>query len=159
MSLTIWRFAALLLPALLMGASFCHSLEMPLKLRAGPELWMTYQHTLYAAFAIVGGPIELGSILTVSVLAYRVRGRRPAFPLTLTAALLLALAFALWLALTATANAETAKWTADQIPADWASWRAQWELSHLIRFGLHLIAFSALALAVLLELKQARTDA
>lgn len=48
-------------------------------------------------------------------------------------------------------NAETGKWTANSLPSDWASWRAQWEYSHAARFVLHLsgiVSFSPVNEAV-----------
>jgi hypothetical protein len=36
-------------------------------------------------------------------------------------------------------------------PAHWQELRAQWELGHLVRFVLHLTAFTLLLVAVLIE--------
>jgi hypothetical protein len=47
-------------------------------------------------------------------------------------------------------NAETAKWTAQSIPADWSQWRLRWEYSHVARFVLHLVGFTALTAALLI---------
>ena len=66
-----------------------------------------------------------------------VRKRRPAFHLTTLAAICIAVAFFLvWLVFTREVNEQTARWTAQSIPADWAEWRRQWEYSHAIRFVL-----------------------
>jgi Domain of unknown function (DUF1772) len=148
MTLTLWRFAALLLTALLMGLTFAHVLEMPVKLRLDGPTWLNLQHTLYPYFALIGGPIELLAILASVVLAYLGRGQ-PNFPLTLAAAvLLMASFFGLWLGLVSPANARTAEWTAQTLPPDWAVWRARWEWGHAGSFVLQLAAFCLLLVSV-----------
>lgn len=149
MFVQVWYFASLFLTALLLGTTFAHALEMPQKLRVVGELWLTFQHTLYPFYAYVGAPFELGSIAVAATLTYLLRGDRRAFLLVLGAALCLAAAFIVWLAFTNPVNSQTAKWTVASIPPDWARWRTQWEYSHLIRFGLHLIAFNALLVSLL----------
>lgn len=153
MRLRAWRFITITLAALLMGMSLGHTLEMPMKMNVDGQLWLTFQHNLYAYFAIIGAPIELGAIITPIVLAVLIRKRRPAFHLTTVAATCIAVAFFLvWLVFTREVNEQTARWTAQSIPADWAEWRRQWEYSHALRFVLHLIALSALVSSVLFEI-------
>lgn len=93
MFLRTWRFIALIFAALLMGTSFCHVLEMPAKMNVSGSLWMTFQHTLYHAFATLGGVVEIGTIVTVITLSFLVRRRRPALYLTLLGAICVTLAF------------------------------------------------------------------
>jgi hypothetical protein len=151
MKLRIWYFVTLLLVGLLMGTSFGHTLEMPAKLRVDEQLWMTFQHTLYPYFAYAGAPIELGAIVTAAVLSFLVRRQDAAYYFALLGAACVTLAFfVVWLGFTNPVNAETAGWTASSIPSDWAQWRRQWEYSHAVRFGLHLIGFSALVLSSLI---------
>jgi hypothetical protein len=151
MILRIWRLVTLLLTALVMGTSFCHVLEMPVKMQADGQLGTTLQHTLYRYFAILGGTVEVGAILAAALLSYRVRGRSRAFRLSVVGAVGLAASFAVWLGFVNPVNRQTAAWTVDSIPGNWAAWRAQWEYGHAVRFALHLIAFSALTLSVLVE--------
>lgn len=152
MQVRAWYFVTLVLTALLMGTSFAHTLEMPAKLAVDGPTWILFQHTLYAFFAYIGAPIELGSIFTAAGLAFLLRGQRPAFYLLSSAALCLAAAFGVWLGFTNVVNAETGKWTANSLPSDWASWRAQWEYSHAARFVFHLCGFMLLALALAMRL-------
>jgi hypothetical protein len=155
MLLRTWRFITITLAALLMGMSFAHTLEMPMKMKVDGPLWLTFQHNLYAYFAIIGGPIEIGAIITSTVLAILVRKRKPAFHLTIAAAFCIVVAFfVVWLVFTREVNEQTARWTAQSIPADWATWRRQWEYSHAVRFVLHLVAFSALVFSALFEIKK-----
>jgi hypothetical protein len=150
MLVQICYFATLVLTALLMGTSFAHALEMPQKLSVDGQTWLTFQHTLYPYFAYIGGPVELGAIVAAGFLSYLVRAHRRALFLALGAVICLAIAFfVVWLGFTNPVNAQTAKWTAASMPADWAHWRNQWEYSHLARFALHLIAFGALVTALL----------
>jgi len=152
-----WQFITILLASLLMATAFGHLLEMPMKMSVSGELWLTFQHLLYAWFAIVGGPIEILTILSTAVLAYRVRHSREAFRPTLIAALIFAGAFfGIWIGLINPVNSRTAAWTADTIPADWQHWRAQWEYSHAARFLLQFVALGLLLKPVCWKTSQIR---
>jgi hypothetical protein len=150
MFIQVWYFLTLTLTSLLMGTSFAHTLEMPAKMNVDVQLWRTFQHTLYPYFVYVGAPVEIGAIIATAVLSYLVRAHRPAFYLALAGTICLALAFfVVWLGFTNPVNAQTAKWTASSIPADWSRWRSQWEYSHAARFVLHWIGFSALLISLI----------
>lgn len=152
MAWRVWHFITLVLVALLLGTTFGHALEMPMKMNVDGRLWMTFQHTLYPYFAYIGAPVEIGSILSLGILSFFARHRSRSFYLVLTASLCVATAFfVVWLGFTNPVNAETTKWTADTIPPDWADWRRQWEYSHLVRFVLHLIGFGALGISLVLS--------
>jgi Domain of unknown function (DUF1772) len=117
----------------------------------GP-LYARINNSLYRTFGTAPGiTIEIGSLLAASGLAFLVRARRPAFPLTLASTGLLILAQAMWWAFIYPVNTEIRTWTAGSIPADWVQRRNQWEYTHATRFALQLIGFSALVLSVLRE--------
>ena len=78
MSAICW-FLALLFPALLMGTSFAHVLEMRAKLAMPAALWLTMQHGVYAEFATIGAVVELGSIVLTGLLAFLVRNNERLF--------------------------------------------------------------------------------
>jgi protein-S-isoprenylcysteine O-methyltransferase Ste14 len=101
-----WRFVTLLFAALALGMAFAHLLEMPPKLRYPASLWVTLQRSLYQAFAPAGAILETGAVVFAAVLAYLIRGRRLAFPLTVAGAACLAAALIVWLVFTAPANAQ-----------------------------------------------------
>ncbi len=88
MILRAWRFITITLTALLMGATFCHVLESPAKMRYPAELYLTLHRTLYVAFGPpnIGAFIEIGAILAAVALVFLTRKRRPAFWLTLAGA-------------------------------------------------------------------------
>jgi hypothetical protein len=157
MLLRAWYFVTVILTALLMGTSFAHTLEMPAKMTVDGVLWMTFQHTLYPYFAYAGAPVELGSIITAAGLSYLLRGKRSGFYQAVVATICLATAFfVVWLGFTNVVNDETAKWTADSIPADWAEWRRRWEYSHATRFVLHLTSFALLIFPLIALLPSSR---
>ena len=159
MSLRRLRLICILLASLLMATAFGHTLEMPMKMRASGELWVTFQHSLYAWFAIVGGPIEILTIIFTAALAYRTRHSRT-FRATLCAAIILAGAFfVIWLGLINPVNARTAVWTTDSIPADWQRWRNQWEYSHATRFVLQFVALALLVHTALASEAERRSGA
>jgi hypothetical protein len=109
--LITWRFVTLLFTALALGMAFAHLLEMPPKMRYPASLWMTLQLSLYRAFAPAGAILETGSVIFAAVLVYFVRGRWPAFLLTLVGAVCLATAFVVWFIFTAPANTQVNRWT------------------------------------------------
>jgi hypothetical protein len=145
-----WFFVTLVLASLLLGTSFAHTLEMPVKLRYDAEQWLLLQQTLYRYFASAGGVFELGAIITATVLAFLVRRDGRSLLLVSAGAACLAIAFfGIWLFVTNRVNIEVSGWTSQSIPADWSQWRSQWEYSHLARFVLHLCGFCTLVGALL----------
>ncbi|WP_295811989.1 anthrone oxygenase family protein [uncultured Nitratireductor sp.] len=140
----------LVLTALLLGTTFAHTLEALPKLDYGQEMWVVLQQTLYRYYAVIGGPVELGAILSASILAFLVRGQRMPFLAAAAGTACLAVAFfGVWLLVTRDVNAQVLAWPADSIPADWADLRLKWEASHIARFVLHLTGFVLLLVAAL----------
>ena len=92
MAWRVWHFNTLVLVALLLGTTFGHALEMPMKMNADGRLWMTFQHTLYSYFAYIGAPIEIGAIISLGVLSFFAASFM-VFLLVLTATLCVAMAF------------------------------------------------------------------
>jgi hypothetical protein len=151
--LRIWRFITIVLTALLMGATFCHVLEWPAKMRYPAELYLTFHRTLYVAFGPpnIGVFIEAGAILAAVTLVFLTRKRRPAFYLTLAGAASLAAGLAVYLAFVEPANVAMKAMSIDSPPADWTRWRDQWEYGHMAHFIFHLLGFSALSLWIIFE--------
>jgi hypothetical protein len=150
--LYFWCVLSLALAALLMGTSFAHVLEMPAKLRYEGPLWLRVQQSLYRLYAGIGGAIEVAATVAAVILAFVLRDWRPAMMAALAGAacLFVALAF-IRVPVTNRVNARTAQWTADTLPADWQQWRRRWEISHALRFALHLSSFVLLTLATLIS--------
>jgi len=148
--------ATIVLVALVMGASFSHALEMPPKMAASGQFWVSCQHTLYRYYRFIAGPGEIAAVLITAAFSYLDVGR-PGFSATLIAAVGLILALIVWLVATEPANRQIATWKVDDLPANWTKWRTQWEYSHITRFVLHLIALLSLLIGVLIGVRQAQT--
>jgi len=153
MLLRVWRLITITLTALLMGATFCHVLESPAKMRYPAELYLTLHRTLYMAFGPpnVGAFIEIGAILAAVALVFLTRKRRPAFRLTLAGAAFLMAGLAVYFAFVEPANVAMKALPLEAPPADWTRWRNQWEYGHIAHFVFHLLGFSALALSIIFE--------
>jgi hypothetical protein len=67
---------AVVLAALTMGLAFAHTLELPQKLGYDAATWTQVQHSLYRYFAVIGGPLEVATIIAAVVFAVRARGLR-----------------------------------------------------------------------------------
>lgn len=150
MRLRAWRFITLILAALSMGMAWAHVLELGPKMALAADEYILVQR-IYQAFGSLGALIEPGAILAAAILVVLVRGRRPAFALSLVGAALLALAFVVWIAFVQPANAELATWEATGAPGDWIRIRDQWEYAHAARFVLQLGGFSLLLASLLAE--------
>jgi hypothetical protein len=117
-------------------------------------LYATLQRTLYVQWGPpnVGGFLEPAAIFATAVLAFLVRKRRPAFRLTLGAALALLLAFpGVFFALVAPANEAFRGAAHAPVPSDWMDQRVRWETGHAIRFALQLLALALMTLSIAFE--------
>ena len=64
---------AVVLAALTMGLAFAHTLELPKKLAYEVATWTQLQHGRYRYFAMVGGPLEVATVIAAVVFALRAR--------------------------------------------------------------------------------------
>jgi hypothetical protein len=135
-----WRALVVTLSAL----TLAHLLELSQRLAYDARLWaqLTTPDPPYRHLATVGGPLEVATVVAVAVLAITVGHQRGAGRFALAAAVLHTAAFGVWLGVVLPAGA---------VPADWERWRLHWELGHAVSFGLLLLGFGALVLAVLSE--------
>src|SRR5215218_8358216 len=134
---------AVVLAALTMGLAFARTLELPQKLDYDPATWIQLQHSLYRYFAVVGGPLEVATVIAAVVFAVRVRGLRGG-RLAVVGAVCFVLALGWWFAVVNTANAEIGRWAVDAVPSDWRRWRAQWKFGHAGHFVVTFSGFLAL---------------
>jgi hypothetical protein len=145
------RWISLLATTVPFAATIAHVLELPNKFALDGPVWLAVQQSLYRGWGPFIGPFEIVAVLATWLLAYLVRRRRPAFALTLAAALCLTAMVAVFFLFNAPVNAAFAGWTAETLPADWPDYRRQWELGHAIAFVLVLIAFCTLLRAAFVE--------
>jgi hypothetical protein len=134
---------AVVLAPLTMGLAFAHTLELPQKLAYEVATWTQIQHSLYRYFAVIGGPLEVATVIAAVVFAVRARGLRGG-RLAVVGAVCFVLALGLWFAAVNTANAEVGRWAVDAVPSDWRRWRAQWEFGHAGHFAVTFAGFLAL---------------
>lgn len=154
MALRLWRFLALVLSALALTMTSAHVLELPQKMQYDAQLYSAVNTTLYRYFALAGGVYSIGSLVSAGVLAFLVRGRRPAFRWALAGAVLLALWFVSWLVLVVPVNSQIAaalKSAPESVPALWMQLRERWEYGHAAGFIIQLLGFASLALSVVVE--------
>jgi len=59
---------AVVLAGLTMGLAFAHTLELPQKLAYDAATWTRLQHSLYRYFAVIGGPLEVATVIAAGCL-------------------------------------------------------------------------------------------
>jgi hypothetical protein len=131
-------------------------LELPNKLTLDGATWLTVQQHLYRGWGpFLGGPAEIGALLTTLILLAgrysNVSTRAP----TIVAAVAYALMIVVFFVLNAPVNAAVNEWTPSTLPKDWEVYRLQWELGHAIAALLSVVGLTALVRARMFELATA----
>ncbi|MDO9106724.1 MAG: DUF1772 domain-containing protein [Methylovulum sp.] len=155
MLIKVWRFVTILFVVLLLGLAFAHVLERPAKMIYDAALYLTIQKTLYVAWGPpnIGGILEPAAIFATLLLAFFLRKQKRSCWLTLGAGFTLLLAFpVVFFVFVAPANEVFSAATPTSIPSNWMESRICWEMGHIIRFVLQLIALSLLQLSLFLEI-------
>lgn len=136
----------------LSALTLAHLLDLSHRLAYDQRLWaqVTGPDALYGYF-VIGGPLEVAAVAGVTALAVRLGYQRLAGRLALTAAVLHSAALGVWLGVVLPANVGIDGWSTGGNPSDMERWRAHWEMGHAVSFGLLLLGFGALVLAVLSE--------
>ncbi len=133
-------------------------MELPGKMQYDSRLYVMLHRTLYPTFGQTAGWAEGFALMSAIGLAWRVRKRGAAFPLTATAAVCQVAAMAVFLVFVQPANQTMAAWSLDAIPPEWTSWRDQWEYGHAARAVLQTAALAALVLSVIRETPAGEPD-
>lgn len=144
MGLRLVRMLTLSCASLVVGLAFAHAMELPRKLSYGYEEYARTQHSLYAYFAYVGGPLEVLSIVLAAVWVVLVRRRRAELRPVLLGAVLLAVALAEWAVVVQGANGAMAGWDPAVAPSGWTGVRDRWEYGHVAHFLLLGAGFTVL---------------
>ena len=148
--LAFWRFVTIVLAALALTMTSAHVLELPQKMAYTAEMYAAVNTTLYRYFAIIGGPYQIGSIVSAAILTMLVRRRPLIFRWALVGTVLLLAAFVSWLILVLPVNREVAAAldaSPQAVPALWLQLRDRWEYGHATGFVLHLAGFCALVIS------------
>jgi hypothetical protein len=151
MLLKMWRLLTILLTAIAFGAALAHLMELPGKMTYDSHLYVLLHRTLYPTFGQTAGWAEGIALISVLGLAWRVRNRGAAFPVTLAAAAFQVTAMAVFLVFVHPANVTMFAWPLDAIPPEWTDWRDQWEYAHGARAVLQFGALAALVFSVVRE--------
>ena len=154
MPLKLFRFATILLVALLCGLAFAHVLELPAKMQYDAALYITLQKSLYVQWGPpnMGGVLEPLAIAATGLLAFFVRKSKRGLWLSLGVVFALLLAFpVVFFWLVAPANGGFLAATLPSIPPNWTDLRSNWEMGHAIRFALQFAALSLLVLSLALD--------
>lgn len=140
--------SALTLTALGLAPGAAHLLQLPVKLTYAPELYAQVTSTLYAWYGVIGGFVQVGALVLVSLLALQLR-RTPVGHLALASAAALAVSLALWGAIVAPVNAAWADAleSADFV-SSYSALQARWEYGHLAAFIAWLTGWFGLVGAV-----------
>jgi hypothetical protein len=149
--LSFWRFLTIVLSALALTMTSAHVLELPQKMTYTAEMYAAVNTTLYRYFAIIGGPYQIGSIVSATVLTIFVRQRPVVFRWALVGAVLLLAAFVSWLVLVLPVNREVAaalEASPETVPSLWLQLRDRWEYGHATGFVLHLTGFCAVVVSL-----------
>jgi hypothetical protein len=149
--LSFWRFLTIVLSALALTMTSAHVLELPQKMTYTAEMYAAVNTTLYRYFAIIGGPYQIGSIVSAIVLTILVRRRSVIFRWALVGTVLLLAAFVSWLILVLPVNREVAaalEASPETVSWLWQRLRDRWEYGHATGFVLHLAGFCAVVASV-----------
>ena len=117
-----------------------------------PAAYMTVQK-IYAGWYFFGIPI-ITALLLIFIHTFMVRNDRPAFMLSLSAALCLTATQVIFWMFTYPINRATDNWTV--LPEAFEVARRQWEYSHAVNAVLTFAAFVAITLSVLATSREVR---
>jgi hypothetical protein len=143
-------FVVLILAALTLVPAGAHLAELPNKLRLDGPGWLAAQG-VYRGWGVILGPLELATLIAAASFVSRVRGRQPAFRLSVIAVASYIVMHVCFWALNFPVNLAVENWTPTQLPPDWGMYRARWEWSHAARAVLAFTALLCLTWAALNE--------
>jgi hypothetical protein len=144
------QITALTLTALGLAPGASHLMQLPVKMGYTPEMYAATTSTLYAWYGLVGGVIQVGALLAVAFLAFRVRRLRSGSLAAASAGALLA-SLLLWGFVVAPVNANWANavgLSPEAVMAAYDALRARWEYGHVAAFIAWLAGWFGLAAAV-----------
>jgi hypothetical protein len=165
----VLQIASIVLVAAAMTPALAHALEYPGKLRLRKEAYVATQQIYYPGFTIGGGAAEILAILAALLLTVVTPFGTASFWLTLGTFIAMLCMHAVYWLLTHPVNSFWVKGLELQgagrgffafdplsrgqggaAPA-WTVLRDRWEMSHVVRAGLSLVALVLLATAVVLQ--------
>ncbi|HWA03877.1 MAG TPA: DUF1772 domain-containing protein [Rhizomicrobium sp.] len=143
--MTTLRWTNLALAVLAVLAPMAHVLEMPNKLAlADGALWLAIQQHLYRGWGpIIGGPVEIGALVSsLALILPRYHDPRARGLNALAAACYAGMVGAFFI-FNAPVNEALNQWTAASLPPDWPAYRRWWETGHAIAAVFAVAALAA----------------
>jgi hypothetical protein len=137
------QFFALVFTALALIPGGAHLFSLANKIGMSQQDYLVAQRA-YDSWSLMG-LVLIPAMLLNLLLAWLLRGERPAFYLVALGALCMASTLAIFFAFTYPANVATQNWT--MAPANWERLRFNWEYSHAASALLNFSAFCLVALA------------
>lgn len=145
-SLTIWQFVSILLSALVTGVFWGTWLGLSRSMASlTPETFLTVGHTMIDNLGTIMAILMPAAILAVVPVLYLLyRGRSRAFYLTLAGFVLFVIALLITLIVEVPIDNLIEGWTVTSLPANWQQLRDRWELFHVIRSWVSVLALALL---------------
>jgi hypothetical protein len=138
------RFFSLLFVGLNLAPALAHVLQMPHKMDLLRDDYLRVQQ-LYAGWALLG-IVVFAALIATLLLTILVRNRLRQFVLACIALGSLIVSQVIFWMFTFPVNQQTSNWTA--LPVNWVMLRERWEYSHATAAVFDMVAFVAVALAV-----------
>ena len=144
--------ANLILAILAALPPLAHVLELPNKFTLDSGLWLAVQQHLYRGWGpFLGGPAEIGALITTVALLVIRRERPQTRLLTFMAAAAYTAMLITFFVFNEPVNKAITNWTPDTLPSNWADYRLRWEAGHAIAALLSVAGLAALVRARMIE--------
>jgi hypothetical protein len=151
------RWTNLILAILALLPLLAHVLELPNKLALDGGLWLAVQQHLYRGWGpFLGGPAEIGALVTAAALLFVRRSNSRTRRLTAIATAAYGAMIVSFFLFNAPVNQAVRGWTSTTLPSDWPSYRLQWETGHALAALLAVIGLVAMVRAYFVETSQSR---
>lgn len=147
MALRIFQFLAIVLMGVQLGVAYAHFMQMPGKLTLPLDCYILVQNQVIS-YRVKLGFIEIPSFVSAALATVLTRRHQKVFCLTLVGLICMVLMWAIWAIFIQPINQQIDGWTVTNAPSNWADFRYQWHVYHLIRLGIAAIGMAALTLSL-----------
>jgi hypothetical protein len=131
-----------------------HVLELPNKLALDGKLWLAVQQHLYRGWGpFLGGPAEIGALLTAAALLFVRRSNSRTRQLTAIATAAYGAMIVAFFVFNAPVNEAVRGWTPTMLPNDWPAYRLRWETGHALAAVLAVVGLVAMIRAYFVEMR------
>jgi hypothetical protein len=132
-----------------------HVLELPNKLALDGGLWLAVQQHLYRGWGpFLGGPAEIGALITTSAVLYVRRSDSRTRQLTAIATMAYGAMLVAFFVFNAPVNEAVRGWAPTTLPSDWPAYRVRWEAGHALAALMAVVGLVAMIRAYFVETSQ-----